>query len=212
MTSASRLLPPNAGPFELALADAMSDHLPVPLAQALDPMQTPADLLPWLAVHEGVQLWWSDWPEERKRRLIAQWPRLAWLIGTRAAAEPFLAFVDATIVHKVAHPARYPVGRMAAGIQPVNHKPFVARYLLKVALRAPARAICVGRTAVGRSALRTINREPLRRAMTAISTAKGPAPAYTVTFAHRLPTTLDQGLPLDEAGSVLGQYQDRIRL
>lgn len=212
MTGAEKLLPANTQPFERALGVAMTDTLPVPLREAMDPMQTPVDLLPWLAEHEGVQLWWSDWPEERKRQIIAQWPRLAWLIGTRAAAEPFLAYVDTTIIHKVSHPSRWPVGRMAAGIQPVNHKPFVARYLLKVALTAPARAICVGRSALARSAVRTIDREPLRRAMTAISTAKAPATAYTVTFAHRLSITLDEGLPLDGAGIALGQYKDRIRL
>lgn len=211
MTSVDKLLPANSEPFERALGTAMTDTLPVPLRAAMDPLQTPADLLPWLAVHEGVHLWWSDWSEARKRQIIAEWPRLAWLIGTRAAAERFLAYVDTTIIHKVSHPSRWPVGGLAVGIDPINHPPHTARYLVKTELKAPAAAICVGMVAVGHASIRPPDPEPLNRALVALSTSKAPDKAYSVSFAHRRRVTLDDGIDL-ATGHHLGQYMDRTRL
>jgi P2-related tail formation protein len=211
MTSAADLLPSGSSILEHALAEAGADHLPVPVREALDPDEAPANLLPFLAAHESVDLWYSDWPDERKRQMIREAPELATLKGSRAAAARFLPYVDAHIVHKVSHPARDPVGRIAAGITPIQHKDLVARFLLKVPLTAPAHAVCVGRTAVGRAAVRTINREPLRRAMQALVVSKGPYTEYSVTFAHRTTITLDDGIDLD-AGQALGAFKDRIRL
>ena len=217
----SDILPPeNKTHFQKALLDALDRALPVPLRETLNPLLTPAEWLPWLAAHEGVPLWFDDWEEERKREIIAHsagispahpGERLLDLIGTVAAAPLFLAYVDAQIVHKVSHPARYPVGRIAAGITPINHRPFVARYLVKTALVAPVRAICVARTAVGLAALRPVSREPLIRAKRALTVSKAPATAYSVTFAHRLPVTLEDGIDLD-AGVKLGDFKDRNRL
>jgi P2-related tail formation protein len=198
----------------------MSDELPVPYGQLMDPYQTPAQFLPWLAAHYSIDLWYEDWPEARKREIIArssgrsvvhsgEW--LAELKGSVAAAPAYLSYVDAQIIHKVSHPARFPVGRIAAGVTPIQHKPFVARWLLKVDLTAPANAVCAARTAVGRAAVRTINREPMRRAKATLSASKAPETAYTVNFAHRVPVTLDDGFDLD-AGHVLGSFKDRIRL
>lgn len=220
MTTVGDLLPSNSGPWEYAVAAGMSDELPVPYDVLMDPYQAPVEFLPWLAAHHSVDLWYEDWPEQRQRDIIAhssgrhpehtgEW--LAELKGTVAAAPAYLAYVDTEIVHKVSHPARFPVGRIAAGITPIQHKPFVARWLLKVALKAPAHAVCAGRSAVGQSAVRTVNREPLRRAKRALAVSKAIETAYTVNFAHRVPVTLDDGFDLD-AGHVLGSFHDRIRL
>lgn len=208
----ANLLPSNAGAFERAVAEAMADTLPVPLRQIMDPAETPSTFLPFLAAHRSVDLWFEDWPEERKRQMVADAIALAKLVGTRAAAERFLAYVDAQIIHKVSHPSRRPVGRISAGRRvPIQHKPFVARFLVRTALTAPAKPIIVGRTAASRAAVRTIDREPLRRAKTALSVSKAAETAYTINFAHRVRRTLDDGLDLD-AGAALGAFKDRVRL
>jgi phage tail-like protein len=211
MTGAADLLPPGSSVLEQALAHAMTDLLPVPIEDVLDPARTPKQFLPFLGAHRSVDLWFDDWSEERKRQMVEHAIDLAQLKGTGVAAERYLAFVDTTIVHKVSHPARYPVGRIAAGITPVQHQPLVARFLLKVPLVAHPRSICVARTAIGHAAVRTFNREPLSRAKLALSVSKAPATAYSVTFAHRVPVTVDDGINLD-AGQFLGAFKDRIRL
>lgn len=212
MKRADEILPNDEGPIQNGIAFSASDELPVPIAQILDPFATPARFLPWLAAHNGVRLWWSDWPEERKRRIIDDWPRLASLIGTRAAAVAFLAYVDAEVVAKRSYPARFPVGRMAAGRStPIRHPAHTAQFLIKVRLRAHPRAICVGRTAVGRGAVLGVDREPLRRARAALVASKAPGSEYSASFAHRSPITVDDGFDLD-AGLAFGDFMDRASL
>lgn len=207
----SDILPANSGPFERALAVGMSDGLPVPLTQILDPATTPKRTMLFLAGHESVDLWYSDWPDDLKRRMIADAPLLAQLIGTREAAQRFLDYVGAEIIHKVSYPAAKPIGRIAVRLTPIQMKAFVARYLVKVILKANKNAICVGRTAIGRASIRPPSREPILRAMKALSLSKSPDTAYTINFAHRIPRSLDDGIDLD-AGYTLGEYRDRLRL
>lgn len=220
MTNVRVLLPSSSELFERALSAGMSDSLPIPFSVALDPYTAPVETLPWLAGHYSVDLWLDEWPEARKREAIAQaagrstlFPgvELAALKTTRAAAARFLWLVDTTIVHKVSHPARYPVGKIAIGLTPINHPPFVARYLLKLDLPARAHAFCVGRSALGRAAIRTLNRRPLENAKRALTISKDPATDYSVTFAHRVPRALSDGYDIG-AGHVLGAFKDRIRL
>jgi P2-related tail formation protein len=207
----SALLPPNAGPFERALTEAATDTLPVPIEQVLDPAETPAEFLSFLAQHEGVRLWYSDWPEERKRQIIADWSRLASLIGTRGAAEAFLAYVDTVIVHKLSHPANMPLDMMALGIDPYAHPSFHARFLAKTDLTAHDAAFIIGWSALDVDALVPIDVTPLNRAMDALVVSKAPETQYAISFAHRIPVSIDDGLDLD-AGHDLETYRDRIRL
>src|SRR5690606_19844942 len=100
----------------------------------------PSEFLPWLAVHEGVRLWFSDWNDERKRKMIADAPALASIIGTHEAAVRFLEYVDAEVIDTVSYPARFVLGTSAVGITPLNHPPFRARYLVKVHLKMPVNA------------------------------------------------------------------------
>ena len=222
MSQIKELLPPEdrQQPFMAAAADAMSDTLPIPLPENKNPYTAEARFLKWLAAEASVDFWYDDWTEERKREIIAhslglredrpgEW--LEELVGTVAAAPIFLSYVDAEIIDKVAHPARRPVGRFAVGVHPLHPKAWVARYLVRVGLKAHKRAFLVGRSAVGRAAIRRINREPLERAKRALTVSKAPETAYSVNFAHRTPLTLDDGLDLD-AGVHLGSYKDRIRL
>lgn len=210
--SGAELQAGSAGAFQRAAANGLSDSLPVPIRQVMDPAKAPAEFLPFLAVHEGVRLWFADWSESRQRQIIIQWPELASMIGTRAAAERFLAFVDTEIVHKLSYPVRKPVGRISAGRRtPIQLPPFTAQYLVKTSISVSNKTVCVGRTAAGRAAVRALDRTPMRRAMTALSTAKAPATAYSINFAHRIQRTLDDGLNLD-AGVTLGEFKDRKRL
>lgn len=209
--SAVALLPPNAEAFERAVVAAVDDPLPVPIRQIVNPAETPEQFLPWLAAHEGVRFWYSDWSAERKRQIIADWVRLANLIGTKSAAEAFLAYADAELIHKRSYPSRYPVGRYAVGIHPIQFPTFTARHLVKVALQRRKGAWCAGYSSIGRASIRPPNTEPLRRAEHALVVAKAPETVFTVSFAHRVPITLDDGFDLD-AGHVMGSYRDRTRL
>lgn len=211
MSGWSRILPRHSTPFEIAFIAAASRPLPVPIREVVDPLATPAPFLPWLAAHESVRLWYPDWPEARKRQIIADWARLAKLIGTRAAAPELLAYVEAELVHKRSSPSRYSVGRYAAGIHPIQFPTFTARHLVKTALRRPRGAWCAGYSAVGRASIRPPSPEPLRRAEQALRIAKSPETVFTVTFAHRVPITLDDGFNLG-AGHVMGSYRDRTRI
>lgn len=211
MTSARALLPSNSRPFERAAADAMSDILPVPIAQIMDPATTLAGFLPFLAFHESVDLWFDDWPAARKRQMVAEALDLAALKGTREGLHRFLSYVDAEVTWLIAHPARFVVGRSAIGVRPVAHRPMVAHYIVKVPLQRPANALRIGRAALGRAALTRVDLEPLRRAKIAMSISKDVASLYTVTFAHRRRARFGDRLPMD--GSIkFGGFIHRPRL
>jgi phage tail-like protein len=80
------------------------------IRDAQDPWRAPAHLLPWLAQSRGVDLWFEDWPEENKRRAIAEAPRLQRLKGTLAGVRGYLALVGARITYE-----RLPSDRHFAG-------------------------------------------------------------------------------------------------
>lgn len=220
MTTARVLLSDGTGPLERAMAAGMSDDLPVPYSQIMAPYQTPAEFLPWLAAHHSVDLWFDDWSEDRKREMIAQsagvstvYPAspLAALKGTLAGLKRYLEFVDAEIVDRIAHPARFTFGRAVVGRAPVHHRSFVAHYLVKVSLEAPANRFQVGRSALGRAALRPVDLEPLRRVKRAMTIAKIPETQYSVTFAWRRPITVQDGVLID-GSHIVGGWRDRLRL
>ncbi len=211
MTSARLLLPSNSRPFERAAADAMSDDLPVPFAQIMDPATTPQAFLPFLAAHESVDLWFDDWPLGRKRQMVAEAVELAALKGTRAGLRRFLDYVDGEITWLIAHPARFVLGSSAIGVRPIAHRPMVAHYIVKVPLRRPANAFQVGRAVLGSAALTRVSLEPLRRAKIAMSIAKDPATLYSATFAHRRRARFGDALPMD-GSTKFGGFIHRPRL
>ncbi len=203
--------------FEKALIAGMTDDLPVPYDVIMDPYRTPARFLPWLAAHHSVDLWYDDWAEERKREMIAQcagvsadYPAspLAALKGTLVGLKRYLAFVDADIIDRIAHPARFTFGRAVIGRTPIAHQPFTAHYLVHVTLRAPKNHFQIGRSAFGRAALTSVDLEPIRRARRAMVTAKTPDTLYTVTFAWRRPITLQDAVMID-GGTSPGGYRQR---
>lgn len=211
MTSADALLVATPPSFEAALAYAMSDTLPVPLKAALDPQQAPVDLLPFLAVQDGVRLWFSDWTVARKRLVISASLTDCWLVGVRAGAVRYLSYVDATLVDAVAYPARFVMGRAVVGRTPVGHAPFLARYLVRVLTQKPPRALVMGRGILGRARLKTPNRTPFERCLVALRAAKAPETEVRVDFGHRRCIRLSDGVPLDGTYK-LGSFISRTKL
>lgn len=211
MTDAADLLDPEAQAFERVLARAMSDDLPVPIADIMNPATTPAEFLPFLAAHESVDLWFDDWPEARKRQMVAEALELAGLKGTHTGVVRYLGYVDAEVIDTVAYPARFVFGRSSPTFTPINHPPFKARYLVKVLLERPFNAFEIGRSALGFAAARTVDLEPIRRAKLAMSIAKAPEAEYLVSFAWRRAATFGDAILFDDAAP-FGAFIDRATL
>ena len=68
----SKLLPPNATPFEHAFEDAFSriSDVPTPAKTFNNPLEAPAVVLPWLAWEESIDDWDISWTEDQKRAVI----------------------------------------------------------------------------------------------------------------------------------------------
>ncbi|MEI4262787.1 phage tail protein I [Roseovarius sp. D0-M9] len=218
--SAADLLPPNASDFERALADVLSRQPGVPLRVQRDPYSAAADVLPWLAAHHGVRLWFDDWAETRKRAIIAHhaglhpvYPgeRLGDLVGTRLGLERYLSYVDASLVHALAYPAPFIVGDTAAGSRRVNQHAFTADYLTLVVLVENAEAMAVGGDAIGDAAVAPPDPEPIDRALASARAAKGPAIAVACHFDARRPVTTGDAPSTADVLST-GQFIDRLEL
>lgn len=205
------LLPGNATIYEEALAAGMSELPPAPIREAMDPATTPLQVLPFLAVHRAVRLWYSDWSEARRRQMAEEAPELAGLVGTRAAAARFLAFVDAEIIDKASYPNPFVIGRAALGRTPLQHGPWLARHLVRVRTYTPPRALVLGRGVLGRARLKTPSQDPFRRVMAAFRAAKSPETEYRVDFGHLRPLRLGDA-PLLDGSHALGDYVARTRI
>jgi len=198
MSSVGTVLPDKADTFEKALAAAMSDELPVPFAILMDPAQTRADMLPWLAAHESVDLWYSDWSEARKREMVADAMELAKLVGTRAAAERFLDYVDAVIIHKISYPAPFVIGKTHLAdrvtIHQDHHK---AYYLILISPRVEPDHFVIGQSRVDQVIrVRDVDYEPMRRVKTALRAAKAADTEYAVDFGWKRKVTFADAWPL----------------
>ncbi|OYX00814.1 MAG: phage tail protein I [Bosea sp. 32-68-6] len=208
MTAVGDILPPSRTSFEVAVAAGMSDTLPVPLRQVMNPLEAPESFLPFLAAHFSVDLWYSDWPLSRKRMMIANAIPLARMKGTRQAAIDFLAYVDGALVDALAHPTRFAMGRGIVGRTPIGHPPFMARYLVKVETVKEPRACVLGRGIIGRSIIKASARVPLGRCLEALKVAKAPETQIRVDFAHMRPVTFGDGFTFSD-GLTFGRYVDR---
>lgn len=187
----SLLLPETSGPGEWAAMEGAEAELPIPIREIVDPASTTTAFLPFVAVHNGVKLWFDDWSLARKRAMAADW-ELPDLIGTRPGLRRFLGYVDATLISAVAHPRRFVAGQSAVGVQPLQFPAFTARYLIKVGLIRHRRSCVASRAALGKHALVPVSLEPVRRATIAATVSKGPGTQYTATFAHRRRPTFDE--------------------
>ncbi len=116
------------------------------LHQYFDPLVTPADLLPWLGTWVDLALD-ENWPEARRRMLIAQAADLYRRRGTRGALRDYLAIYagaapdiledgDATnpflfsVVLRVADPSAIDADRVRRIIE--EEKPAHTTYTLKI--------------------------------------------------------------------------------
>ncbi len=188
----SQRLPDTADLYERAAMEGAEAQLPIPIRELVDPATTTPTFLPFVAVHNGVKLWFDDWSLARKRQMADEANQLADLIGTRPGLAGFLAYVDAQLISAVAHPRRFVAGRSAVGIQPLQFPSYTARYLIKVGLRRHRRSAVAGRAALGLHAAIPTDLEPIRRVKIAASVSKGPGTQYTATFAHRRRPTFDE--------------------
>lgn len=108
------LLPPNATPLMRTLSEVYAEagQLPaIDLATLWDPQRAPAARLPSLAADVGVMLWKPEWPETKKRNVIARTIALKRRLGTRPAFEEHLRFIGAELVQFRAPPQRAAVRR-----------------------------------------------------------------------------------------------------
>ncbi len=91
---AETILPKNATPMEKALLSVelatLAETDALVIATIWSPYKCPAVLLPWLAWALSVDVWNSNWPEQRKRDVIAASPMVHRLKGTRWAVERVL--------------------------------------------------------------------------------------------------------------------------
>ncbi|WP_099863701.1 phage tail protein I [Pararhizobium haloflavum] len=205
------ILPRHSSTTEEALAKISADHLPIQIRDVVNAEETPVNFVPFLAGHESVDLWFSDWSMSRKRQMVNEATELAKLKGTHEGVVRYLAYVDADVIDTVAYPARFVFGRSAIGITPIGHPPFKARYLVRVYLTKPVNAFVLGRSAVGMAALRQPDLEPIRRAKRALQVSKAPETEYLISFAWRRPATFGDALPFD-GEAPFGGYVDRARL
>jgi P2-related tail formation protein len=205
------LLPASSGAYERTAASAILASLPVPIRQVMSPEQTPVPFLPFLAAHRGVDLWYNDWAESRKRQMAAAAPTLAAIKATSAAPAAFLAYVDGTVVDRIAYPTRFVMNRSVIGRTPIGHPNFTARYLVRVLTTKPPRAFVIGRSPMNRRALKTPSREPFLRCLAALRVSKSSDTVYRVDFAHQRVISIDDA-PLMDGSVRIGQYVPRNKL
>ena len=90
MSNPAELLPDNAGLFERTVSQTLEDsEIVAPLVQALRPETAPDTVLPFIAAHESVDLWFSDWSLARKRQVIANAMKDAALMEVHHAEQDF---------------------------------------------------------------------------------------------------------------------------
>lgn len=85
----------------LSAVDYRLDLLPTPIRAYWDPRTCPLDALKHLAHAFSVDLWYDDWPEDRKRSVVARSIELHRLKGTRTSPDEFALLVDAQVVRKI---------------------------------------------------------------------------------------------------------------
>jgi hypothetical protein len=107
LTLAKRLLPDEAGPYELASLAALLKVMPIdtsPAETVWDPARIPAHLLPALGNELSVDLWDDLWPEIKKRQVVESSPLLHDLKTSIAGYRKYLEIVDCSLVDYVAPP------------------------------------------------------------------------------------------------------------
>lgn len=88
-----QLLPVNATPAEVAIeaATARIADVPLPIRDLLVPDACPEPVLPWLAWSLSVDEWFSSWPVDRRRAVVASSAEVHRRKGTRFAVVQAIA-------------------------------------------------------------------------------------------------------------------------
>ncbi|NKD88770.1 phage tail protein I [Haematospirillum sp. 15-248] len=97
---ANNLLPPSASHLERLLADVDAvrlNALDIAIRDIWNPAACPAPFLPWLAWALSVDVWNPDWPEARKRAVIAASFQVHRHKGTRRAVREALEALDVDV-------------------------------------------------------------------------------------------------------------------
>ncbi len=83
------ILPPSVSELErdLELALARIERVDIPITTLWNPWECPLDALPFLAWALSVDVWRMDWPENIKRRVVANSIGINLIKGTKAAVE-----------------------------------------------------------------------------------------------------------------------------
>ena len=218
MSDGNLLLSRETGAFEAAMAAGMSDDLPVPFAELMNPYTTRPDLLEWLGFQASLDLWFDDWTIERRREAVAQAMgvsvlydgELAALKTTRGGAIRYLALVDAELVDAISYPALaiFDEGFFDDAI--FDHPPFLTTYLVKVETAEPNAAF-MGGSFFDEGFFGDVITEPYDRALKALRANKGDDHTeLLVDFQnHRVLTAGDAVKAGD--GYLAGQYLARTR-
>lgn len=107
MTNLVSLIP-TTSPVLLAASLTNAERRPLPahlIKDVTDPWRCPAELLGYLAYAHSVDIWKEDWPEQKKRQVIANSFKLHRSKTTIAGIRAHLALVDARLLHVVRPPA-----------------------------------------------------------------------------------------------------------
>ncbi|KVE33901.1 phage tail protein I [Burkholderia sp. TSV86] len=93
------LLPPNAAPFEVSLAESVAriSDVPTPVRDIWNADRCPSDLLPWLAWAFSVDFWDANWLDEQKRNSIQSAVAVQRYKGTIGAVKQALDALGYTV-------------------------------------------------------------------------------------------------------------------
>ncbi|MGC0389299.1 phage tail protein I [Bradyrhizobium sp. USDA 241] len=113
------ILAPNATVYERTLASEVERLLALDtdrLRRLWDPFRCHIDDLPYLAWSLSVDLWDPDWPEAKKRKVVADAVSHHRIKGTKAGVATYLDIVDCALNDLIVPPARgYRIPAMTNG-------------------------------------------------------------------------------------------------
>jgi hypothetical protein len=104
------ILPPNATPLERALEDAAARAAGLDISaliNAKNPFLTTSALVPFLGYEFRIDIWRSEWPELKKRSVIARAIRDKRMKGTLAGTRRYLEILDADLTDYRVPPEGY---------------------------------------------------------------------------------------------------------
>jgi len=104
----ANILPSNATKYERTLASQVERllKLGIPINDLWNPKKCPIEMLPYLAWALSVDIWNDDWPEHKKRRIVAESVKNHRLKGTLAGFEAYAEMADSEIIRAITPPGR----------------------------------------------------------------------------------------------------------